>query len=49
MLVRAVEACYIDNMYREAGDEFDWKPKNKEMLPKCLETVKEEPPVKEQE
>lgn len=43
MKVRAKEACFVDRLFREAGEAFDWRNARNEPLPACLESLEPVP------
>lgn len=44
MKVRALEPCYVEKQYHEAGEVFEWRNVNNEPLPACMAVVKPETP-----
>lgn len=50
MIVRALEPCYVERQFREAGEVFEWHNAKSEPLPACMdalepETLEAEPEV----
>ena len=43
MKVRAKEPCFVDRLFREAGEAFDWRNAKDEPLPACLESLEPVP------
>ncbi len=48
MKVRAKEPCFVDRLFREAGEAFDWRNARNEPLPACMELVEPEPVTPEE-
>lgn len=39
MKVRAIWPCFVANVYREAGEVFEWRNLRQEPLPACMESL----------